>query len=367
MTFEATLLDPDGWIRAPVGQVVVPGGVHGTAGVGSGDDPITVRVGPIGKNDLMCFARLPSHGLDDDALHAGAEPGFLVIGRFEKGDMTSRDPGNFIIWRSLEGICFLVAGHVGTLGWKSLQFQQKPLSASEVGLRYAPRMAVVLLDIDGTLLDAGGAGRAALVAAMRHELGPDIPEQQVAIAGRTDRGILRDLLKAYDLPGDEANFSRLLQLYLDHLPGELERATGRVLQGVPELLAALAKMEDVHLGLLTGNVAVAAQAKLQYYELQTPFAFGGFGDDHAERADVAAAAIADAERHLDQKVPPEQVVVVGDTLNDIRCARAVGAAVIAVETGFATPEELREEGADLQLADFANPHPVLEFIRSRRS
>jgi phosphoglycolate phosphatase len=226
-------------------------------------------------------------------------------------------------------------------------------------------MVVVLLDIDGTLLDAGGAGRAALVAAMRQELGPDIPEAKVEIAGRTDRGILADLLMAYELPVDEENFSRLLQMYLDHLPAELERATGCVLPGVLELLAALSSMEDTHLGLLTGNVAVAAQAKLEHHQIHTPFAFGGFGDDHADRADVAAAAIADAERHLGRDVPPEQVVVIGDTRNDIRCARAVGAAAIAVETGFASPEELRDEGADLQLENFVDAEPVLAFIRSR--
>ena len=58
-------------------------------------------------------------------------------------------------------------------------------------------------------------------------------------------------------------------------------------------------------------------------------------------------------------------MVIGDTRNDIRCARAVGAAAIAVETGFASPEELRDEGADLQLENFVDAEPVLAFIRSR--
>ena len=227
-------------------------------------------------------------------------------------------------------------------------------------------MVVVLFDIDGTLLDAGGAGRAALVAAMRDELGPEVPEAKVAIAGRTDRGILRDLLAAYELPGDEANFARLLQMYIGYLPGELAKATGRILDGVPELLDALAAMKDVHLGLLTGNVRVAAYAKLEHLGIETRFPFGGFGDDHADRGDVAAAAIADAERHLGCDVPAHQVVVIGDTRNDIRCARAVDAAVIAVETGFASAAELRDEGADLQLPDFSDPRPVLEFVRARQ-
>ena len=226
-------------------------------------------------------------------------------------------------------------------------------------------MVVVLLDIDGTLLTAGGAGRAALVAAMRQELGPDIPEAKVEIAGRTDRGILGDLLVAYELPVDEENFLRLLQMYLDHLPAELERATGHVLPGVPELLSELAEMDEAYLGLLTGNVAVAARAKLAHYQIHTPFLFGGYGDDHADRGDVAAAAIADAERHLGREVSPKNVVVIGDTRNDIRCARAVGAAAVAVETGFASPEELRDEGADLQVENFKDPAPVLAFIRER--
>ena len=224
---------------------------------------------------------------------------------------------------------------------------------------------LVLFDIDGTLLDAGGAGRAALGAAMVEELGPDVEPVNVEIAGCTDRGILEDLLAAYDLPDNEENFSRILQIYIGHLPACLARCPGEVLPGVPELLEALLKMADVHLGLLTGNVKVAAHAKLQHLGIDTPFLFGGYGDDHADRADVAAAAVAAAEEHLGESIAPDQIVVIGDTRNDIRCARAIGAAAVAVETGFATPAELRDEGADLQIADFSERTPVLDFIRQR--
>ena len=78
------------------------------------------------------------------------------------------------------------------------------------------------------------------------------------------------------------------------------------------------------MGLLTGNVFQGAKSKLEFFGLFTHFAFGGFGDDHPHRDDVARAALKSVHQHHgenDQRL----VCVIGDTPLDIQCARAIGA------------------------------------------
>lgn len=222
-------------------------------------------------------------------------------------------------------------------------------------------MILVLFDIDGTLLDARGAGREALLAALREECGGDLPPLEIRLAGGTDHGIVAELAAAIDLPPTEENLTRLLRRYLVHLPGHLESRRVTSLPGVQELLVRLETMPGVHTGLLTGNIEEGARAKIERSGIDHEFAFGGYGV-HADRADVAAAALDAAEAHLGRRIPAERTLVVGDTINDIRCARAVGASVLAVETGFDSAEALRGAEPDHQMADLSDTAGVLAIL-----
>jgi phosphoglycolate phosphatase len=57
------------------------------------------------------------------------------------------------------------------------------------------------------------------------------------------------------------------------------------------------------------------------------------------------------------------VLVIGDTPLDIRCARAVGARVLAVATGIHAAEELAPHAPDHLMADLSNHDTVLELLR----
>ncbi len=116
------------------------------------------------------------------------------------------------------------------------------------------------------------------------------------------------------------------------------------------------------MGLLTGNVRAGAKAKLGHFGLFDNFAFGGFGDHHFDRDDVAREALAEVRRHVGDHVQSEQVWVIGDTPLDVRCARAIGASVAAVATGIHTLADLADTGADLVLPNLADPTPLLERI-----
>src|SRR5262245_4926324 len=115
-------------------------------------------------------------------------------------------------------------------------------------------MNVFLFDIDGTLVLTGGAGKAALEAALASEFGRTELNGKVPFSGRTDRAIARDLLTWNGIADTPENSRRLLQGYLGHLPGCLAQSPGKVLPGIASLLKALSRRGDAVVGLLTGNI-----------------------------------------------------------------------------------------------------------------
>ena len=73
---------------------------------------------------------------------------------------------------------------------------------------------------------------------------------------------------------------------------------------------------------------------------------GGFADDHEERNHIAAAALQRGRRVLDAHLQPQEIVVIGDTPFDVRCGKFIGAKTLAVATGGAKYDELKNHGAD---------------------
>jgi phosphoglycolate phosphatase len=222
-------------------------------------------------------------------------------------------------------------------------------------------MYVCLFDIDGTLLSSGGAGKAAMEAALVTEFGAVEPAYSVPFAGRTDRAIARDLFQMHRIEESTSNWQRFLTAYLQHLPACLVAHKGQILPGIAALLQCLQTRGDVAVGLLTGNVRDGARLKLGHYGLFHHFAFGGFGDHHLTREDVAREALNAVRSHLDDSIRGEQVSVVGDTPLDVRCARAIGARAVAVATGWHSLDILAAEQPDLLLADLSDASRLLQL------
>jgi phosphoglycolate phosphatase-like HAD superfamily hydrolase len=105
------------------------------------------------------------------------------------------------------------------------------------------------------------------------------------------------------------------------------------------------------LGLLTGNIRLGAEIKLRHFNLWPEFEIGGFADDHEDRNQIAHAALRRGASRLGGELRGEEILVIGDTPLDIRCARAIGAKVLAVATGGATLEELKRHEPDWAVAD----------------
>ena len=84
-------------------------------------------------------------------------------------------------------------------------------------------MRVCLFDIDGTLVNSGDAGQAAMESGLATAFGVSRPAEGISTAGRTDRAIIEDLMDFHGLPGDEATFGQVREAYLAGLPVELAR------------------------------------------------------------------------------------------------------------------------------------------------
>src|SRR5437868_12166897 len=109
-------------------------------------------------------------------------------------------------------------------------------------------MYVCLFDIDGTLLSSGGAGKAAMEAALATEFGVPGASYNVPFAGRTDRAIARDLFEMHQIEESTSNWKRFLSAYLQHLPASLVTHKGQILPGIAALLQCLQRRGDVAVG-----------------------------------------------------------------------------------------------------------------------
>jgi phosphoglycolate phosphatase len=211
-------------------------------------------------------------------------------------------------------------------------------------------MRVLLFDIDGTLIRSGGAGKAAMEAGLQSEFGVTQILDQVPYSGRTDTGIVRELLVVHGIEPTDPNVERLKSAYLSHLPEMLRRRGGTVLPGISNALQR--ERRGAVVGLLTGNIRAGAQIKLGHFGLWDHFPFGGFADGVDDRDDVARRALAEAERHVDRVIDPNDVWVIGDTPLDVKCARAIGAKAVVVQTGWHHRDELVACCPDHLLPDF---------------
>jgi len=231
-----------------------------------------------------------------------------------------------------------------------------------------PDQRAVLFDIDGTLLRGtrGREYREEICRMLVELFGTEGRLRDVDFAGRTDLSIYREALEP---AGIDPSVIR------DRLPelqeGSVEvvrrmSRTGQVFYlcaGVRELLDELSNNGHFALSLLTGNLEKLARTKLHdagiggYFRLR-----GAFGSDAEDRNQLPAIAASRLAEQLGRPVPPQRMIIIGDTPRDIACARHYGARAVAVASGRHTMDQLRQLQPDGLLPDLSNTEEVLRLL-----
>ena len=224
---------------------------------------------------------------------------------------------------------------------------------------------VVLWDIDGTLVHTAGVGAEAFTTAIETLFGVRAADHGVSLAGKTDLQIGREILTVLELAGGDVRLARLIAETerLVAAGQDRIRTHGRVLPGVPELIAALAAEPVTVQTLLTGNTATNAASKLGAFGLheQLNLDLGAYGSDNADRnalVDVALGRIEARHGSVDRR----RVWVIGDTPLDAACAAAGGVRCLLVASGFAPREALDACGADHVVDNLTDTEAILALL-----
>lgn len=224
----------------------------------------------------------------------------------------------------------------------------------------AERMILVLWDIDHTLIESRGTGQIVYEYVFPKVTGREF-QQLAAVSGRTELDIIEETLDVHGLAPTDDLVRRLADALADGYreTGALAKR-GRVLPGVRDTLEALSTEPGVHQGVLTGNTTEVAKIKIETFGLDRyiDLGLGAYGDDHRDRVELVAIARERASERLGTTIYAENVILIGDTPNDIKAGLEAGTHVLAVASGRFSVDDLVEAGATSAIRDLTVDQPA---------
>ncbi len=228
-------------------------------------------------------------------------------------------------------------------------------------------MKVVLFDIDGTLVKAGGAGARALNHAVELMTGRKEACAQVQLQGATDKTNFDSAFRVgAGRKPTRKELAELTRHYVARLPLEVKASLKAKkyskVKGVEKFLEKLAGSGDLLLGLGTGNLRDGAFIKLEPSGLLRHFAFGGYGCDSHRRSEVLRKAVQRASKLAKTAVRERDVFVIGDTHLDAEAAKEAGYHSGVVLDGFGDREKILRSNPELIARDFSDMKPWLIWL-----
>lgn len=232
---------------------------------------------------------------------------------------------------------------------------------------------LILFDIDMTLLTSNHIGVTCLRDAGRSLFNPEFTIDGIVFGGGLDPNIIRDMLTLNNVEPTQSNVDLMRSTY-HHLLTERAQAqtVANALPGAIELVNATATHESrPTLGLLTGNYAETGTIKVQAAGFDpSMFTINAWGDasphDNPLRAHLPLVAIENYRQTKGIALDPQSVIIIGDTIHDVSCAKDTGCRSLAVATGHDTSDTLSRAGADLVVDDLTKTGELLEWIMNKQ-
>jgi phosphoglycolate phosphatase len=229
---------------------------------------------------------------------------------------------------------------------------------------------ILLWDIDGTLIRATkpGSFKDYTIPMLKEVFGTAGRLPEMKVSGMTDLQIVGEALKHEGITHEHIH-EKVHELRESYMKA-MHKFTGNgepvfeVLPGVREVLKAVTENPRYQSALLTGNFEPAAWLKMELMGLAEFFPLpGAFGDESHDRRDLPALAADRIRKHLQIELDPHQFIVIGDTPNDIECAKHFGARSLALGTGrFYSTETILEASPDEFLSDLSDVKSVMKTL-----
>ncbi|MCU1268566.1 MAG: hypothetical protein JWM21_4884 [Acidobacteria bacterium] len=231
-------------------------------------------------------------------------------------------------------------------------------------------LRILLWDIDGTLIRSvrPDSFKDYTIPMLEEVFGTAGRLPEMRVSGMTDLQIVGEALRDEGFTHEHirARVNEVRDRYMTAMRGITGNGSEhfQLLPGVRETLTALAHHSRYQSALMTGNIEPAAHLKMELVELSEFFTLpGAFGDESHDRRDLPALAAGRIREHLQLDLAPEQFIVIGDTPNDIDCARHFGARALIVATSrMYSVEDLLAYQPDALLPDLSDVNAVIETL-----
>jgi phosphoglycolate phosphatase-like HAD superfamily hydrolase len=220
---------------------------------------------------------------------------------------------------------------------------------------------LILFDIDGILIKAKAIGVTTHLLKKYFNLDPF--QSKVYVEGKTFRQIYVEKLQEAGIkdPEKDSRFEKMLYDTSVIKEKLSQGATIEKIPGVENLIIAL-KDKGYFLGLLTGNSREVSKIKLGEVGLWKYFEIGAYGSETKVRSELVEIAKLDAYDKLGIEFVNKDIISIGDTLGDIKCAKDANIKIIAVATGKEDVEILKKGNPDFLYPDFSDIESIIKII-----